>query len=30
MGAGKSTAARGAARALGVEPIDTDDLIAAE
>ncbi|HET6830502.1 MAG TPA: iron-containing alcohol dehydrogenase, partial [Solirubrobacterales bacterium] len=30
MGAGKSTAARGAARALGTEPIDTDGLIAEE
>jgi shikimate kinase/3-dehydroquinate synthase len=30
MGAGKSTAARAAARALGAEYVDTDDLIAAE
>jgi shikimate kinase/3-dehydroquinate synthase len=30
MGAGKSTAARAAARALGTEAIDTDELIAAE
>ncbi len=30
MGAGKSTAARGAARVLGAEAVDTDELIAAE
>jgi shikimate kinase/3-dehydroquinate synthase len=30
MGAGKSASARGAARALGTEPVDTDVLVAAE
>jgi 3-dehydroquinate synthase len=30
MGAGKSAAARGAARVLGCDPVDTDELIAAE